>query len=223
MPSWSSLGAKKAVNASSGVADGLFSWAAWPQGANDMFTTVDQSYFAFLGGKSYMMPISPWFYTNMPGFRKNWMWRGDDLWFDRWQQVLSIDPQPEYLEIITWNDWGESHYIGPLRPLEFHAFNRTNGKSPFNYVEDMPHDGWREFLPYTIDMYKFGSATISKVSPVHPAFFSKQCLLISLFSMAVISQEECSDFNTCTGRGCCMVSTEQSERMRFWGHDRKYC
>lgn len=23
-----------------------------------------------------MMPVSPWFYTNMPGFDKNWLWRG---------------------------------------------------------------------------------------------------------------------------------------------------
>lgn len=64
-----------------------------------------------------MMPVSPWFFTNMPGFRKNWLWRGDDLWYDRWQQIVSMkrENQPEYLQIITWNDWGESHYVGPLR------------------------------------------------------------------------------------------------------------
>lgn len=74
-----------------------------------MFTTVDESYRAFLLGKTYMMPVSPWFFTNMPGFRKNWLWRGDSLWFDRWQQIVSMEAahQPEYLQIITWNDWGE--------------------------------------------------------------------------------------------------------------------
>lgn len=78
-----------------------------------MYTTVDESYREFLKGKTYMMGISPWFYTNMPGFRKNWLWRGDDLWFDRWQQLLSMkrENQPEYVQIITWNDWGESHYM----------------------------------------------------------------------------------------------------------------
>lgn len=29
------------------------------------YTTVDESYREFLGGKTYMMPVSPWFYTNM--------------------------------------------------------------------------------------------------------------------------------------------------------------
>ena len=163
IPSWSSYGAKKAVAAGGGTADGLFSWAGWPTGANDMFTTVDESYYDFLGGKAYMMPVSPWFYANMPGYRKNWIWRGDDLWFDRWQQVHSIEHQPDYLEIITWNDWGECHYIGPLRPNEYHAFAKENGNAPFNYAIGYPHDGWREFLPYLIDTYKFGSAPITKV------------------------------------------------------------
>jgi len=58
MPDWSSLGAKAAVNL--GVADGLFSWAAWPFGKQDMDNYVDASYLNFLGGKPFMMPISPW-------------------------------------------------------------------------------------------------------------------------------------------------------------------
>lgn len=74
IPSWSSLGAKNAMKFTS--PDGLFSWGAWPEGKNNMFTDVDMSYKEFLGGKPYMMPVSPWFYTNMPGFNKNWLWRG---------------------------------------------------------------------------------------------------------------------------------------------------
>lgn len=73
IPSWSSLGAKAAVE--TGVVNGLFSWAGWPEGANDMFTTVDASYQSFLKGLPYMMPASPWFFTNLPGYRKNWLWR----------------------------------------------------------------------------------------------------------------------------------------------------
>jgi hypothetical protein len=46
----------------------------------------------------------------------------------------------------------ESHYIGPLRPREFGAFEP--GRAPYNYAENMPHDGWRVLLPYWIDTYK---------------------------------------------------------------------
>jgi hypothetical protein len=156
MPEWSSMGAQAAAN--TGVVDGLFSWDAWPNGATDMNTGDDQSYKNALGGKPYMMPVSPWFYTNLPGWTKNWLWRGDDLWYDRWQQVLDL--QPEMVEIISWNDYGESHYIGPLHDSEFGLF--TSGGAPFNYVAGMPHDGWRQFLPYVISQYKTGSATISQ-------------------------------------------------------------
>lgn len=81
-----------------GVADGLFSWAAWAKGPNPMDTEVDASYLDFLGGKPYMMPVAPWFYTNMPGFSKNWLWKGDHAWFDRWAHVWYL--QPEFVQIV---------------------------------------------------------------------------------------------------------------------------
>lgn len=57
--------------------------------------------------------------------------------------------QPEFVEVISWNDYGESHYIGPLHDEEYDAFDI--GKGPFNYALQMPHDGWRLFLPFLID------------------------------------------------------------------------
>jgi hypothetical protein len=37
------------------------------------------------------------------------------------------------------------------------------GKSPLgNFAANMPHDGWRKFLPFVIDVYKTGSATITQ-------------------------------------------------------------
>jgi hypothetical protein len=155
IPDWSSLGAQAAM--ALGVADGLFNWAAWPVGPSDMNTYVDASYVQFLQGKPYMMPVSPWFFTNLPGYDKNWLWRGDDLWFERWVEVWTL--APEFVQIISWNDYGESHYIGPLQDSAYVAFDV--GKAPFNYVQDMPHDGWRTFLPFLIDTYKHNISSIS--------------------------------------------------------------
>jgi hypothetical protein len=152
IPDWSSIGPVAAEK--TGVVDGLFSWNAWPTGAMDITTATDEAYISALNGQPYMMPASPWFFTNLPGDGKNWLWRGDDLWYDRWQQVIEI--APEFVEIITWNDYGESHYIGPLRTDDFGLF--TTGGAPFNYAAGMPHDGWRAFLPYVIDTYKTGNA-----------------------------------------------------------------
>jgi hypothetical protein len=132
----------------------LLGWAAWAWGSWNMTTYVDASYNQTLNGKPYMMPVSPWFFTNLPGYKKNWLWRSDDLWYDRWQQVWYF--QPEFVEIISWNDFGESHYIGPLDDTQYSAFKI--GNAPYNYVENMPHDGWRQLLPYVVDTYKNGHA-----------------------------------------------------------------
>jgi hypothetical protein len=158
VPDWSSLGAKAAMELANGVADGLFSWAAWPWGDQDMTTFVDASYLQYLNGKPYMMPVSPWFYTNLPGYNKNWLWRGDDLWNDRWLQTLYL--QPEWVEIISWNDYGESHYIGPIRSNALGAM--STGRAPVDYVSNYPHDGWRQLLPFAIDMYVRNTTTISE-------------------------------------------------------------
>lgn len=159
MPDWSSVGAKPAVALANGVADGLFSWSAWPWGNQTMDTYGDASYLQYLDGKPYMMAISPWFYTNLPGYNKNWMWKGDSLWFDRWQQLFALDPMPEFVQIISWNDYGECHHIGPVIGKSMAAFEI--GESNYNYAMDYPHDGWREVLPFMIDLYKTGKSSMT--------------------------------------------------------------
>lgn len=61
-----------------------------------------------------------------------------------------------YDRIVTWNDYGEAHYIGP-----FYTMNEVPAGSGI-YVDGMPHDSWRDFLPYYIAKYKGDSFTISK-------------------------------------------------------------
>ncbi|KAK3390137.1 glycosyl hydrolase family 71-domain-containing protein [Podospora didyma] len=159
LPDWSSRGAGPASELSNGVADGLFAWAAWPWGSRDMDTYTDAYYNETLTkvNKPYMMAVSPWFYTSLPGWNKNWLWRGDSLWHDRWVEI--IDQQPEFVEIVSWNDYGESHHIGPLYDHAMGLFE--SGKAPFNYAQDMPHDGWRQLLPFLIDSYKNKRPTIT--------------------------------------------------------------
>jgi len=156
VPDWSSVSAAHAVRLAGGVVDGLFSFKAWPSGRENMTTDMDDAFRAALGARRvYMMPVSPWFYTNLPGFGgKNWMWRGDGLWDRRWRQVIKI--QPDFVQILTWNDFGESHYIGPIPEKALGLFQVAN--APINYAQGVTHDGWRKFLPYYIEVYKTGKA-----------------------------------------------------------------
>ncbi|KAH7073648.1 glycosyl hydrolase family 71-domain-containing protein, partial [Paraphoma chrysanthemicola] len=160
VPDWSSKGAAVAIGLGGGVADGLFNWAAWPdRGSKD--TYVDASYKVALKGKPYMMPVSPWFYTNLPGYDKNWLWRGETLWYERWVQALHV--QPEWIQIISWNDYGESHYIAPIRgEASLLALDDKHGQAPINYVSGIEHGAWRAFLPYLIELYRSGTASVSQ-------------------------------------------------------------
>lgn len=122
-----------------------------------------------LGSKPFMMPVSPWFYTNLPS--KNWLWRGDNLrvisdkivgharltiatrWHASWQQAQQLNPA--LIEILTWNDWGESHYIA------------SNARDPSaypdgsaSYVEATNHSAWQTDLPYYIAAYKGGPDSV---------------------------------------------------------------
>ncbi|RAL02542.1 glycoside hydrolase family 71 protein, partial [Aspergillus ibericus CBS 121593] len=153
VPDWSAQSPSSLVQ--DDVVDGLLSWDAWPYGSEPMNTSSDEKYISPLKSKNkpYIMPVSPWFYTDMVRYQKNWVWQGDGLWYTRWNEVLELEP--EFLEILTWNDFGESHYIGPLHENELGIF--SYGQAPFNYAEGMPHDGWREFLPFLVGEYKNGS------------------------------------------------------------------
>lgn len=164
VPDWSSVSAEDALQVAGGVADGLFSWAAWPSGTGRMNTFTDASFMNSLKAaeKPYMMPVSPWFFTDMPEYGKNWSFHGGNLWNDRWIEIFFLDP--EWVEIISWNDYGESHYIGPLNDKGFQLFDANKGSN--NYARDMPHDGWRIQLPFAIDLYKKGTASVGQESLV---------------------------------------------------------
>jgi glucan endo-1,3-alpha-glucosidase len=67
--------------------------------------------------------VSPWFFThyNPQTFNKNWLYLSDTLLIDRWNEILNL--QPQLVELITWNDFGESHYIGITNSLsERHTY-----------------------------------------------------------------------------------------------------
>ncbi|RPB11294.1 glycoside hydrolase [Morchella conica CCBAS932] len=153
VPDWASMGPQTFATHLD-VVDGAFVWDAWPLGTTPATKTTDSDnqWISAINGKPYMMAVSPWFYTRLPQYSKNWNWDSDTLWFDRWESV--IDVLPQYVEIITWNDYGESHYIGPIRSQGI-----VSGAEV--YVNNMPHDAWRFILPYYIAAYKAGTRDVT--------------------------------------------------------------
>ncbi|KAL9000089.1 MAG: hypothetical protein Q9169_001164 [Polycauliona sp. 2 TL-2023] len=62
-------------------------------------------------GKLWMAGIAPWFFVHLNA-DKNWAQAQDDkIFIDRWTSLLAL--KPNFIEIVTWNDWSESSYVGP--------------------------------------------------------------------------------------------------------------
>ncbi|KAK3991566.1 glycoside hydrolase [Cladorrhinum sp. PSN332] len=151
MPDWSSLG-PYGVAEKLDMIDGAFSWDAWPKpGQFQMTANEDEVYKHCLPDKKYMMGVSPYFYTNLPQFNKNWYSSSESLWYDRWQQV--IDVLPDFVQIITWNDFGESSYICDTAPAQV-----VEGAE--RYVNRCSHAAFRAVLPYFIAAYKAGTREV---------------------------------------------------------------
>ncbi|KAF2479361.1 glycosyl hydrolase family 71-domain-containing protein [Neohortaea acidophila] len=161
VPDWSSQGPGYNMN----LYDGAFSWTMWPDGPNQMTTAPDQQWTSSLtpANKTYMMGVSPWFYTDLPAYNKAWVWRGDRLWFDRWQETQQVLPQ--FVEIVSWNDWGECHYVSPI--YQPGIPNAPNADATV-YVDGYPHSAWLQTLPYQIAAYKhaYNSANPAPSVPV---------------------------------------------------------
>jgi len=148
-----------------GSADALFNWMAWPNNGDNKAPDAsnnltvsdgDQTYTTALGGKPYVAPVAAWFSTHFGpevSYSKNWVFPSDLLWFQRWTEILTLAPQ--FLEIITWNDYGESHYIGPLNSPHL-----DDGNS--KWVNDIPHDGFLQMAKPYIAAFKAGSKTVDR-------------------------------------------------------------
>ncbi|KAF2205757.1 glycoside hydrolase family 71 protein [Delitschia confertaspora ATCC 74209] len=142
--------------------DGAFNWMGWDNDGynkapkDGRLITVSQGdtdYKNWLAGKGYIAPVSPWFNTHYGtevSYSKNWVFPSDLLWYNRWNQILAL--KPRFLEIISWNDYGESHYIGPLA-----SKHTDDGNS--KWVNDMPHNGWLEMAKPFIAAYKAGASS----------------------------------------------------------------
>ncbi|KAM0517042.1 hypothetical protein ACHAPE_005154 [Trichoderma viride] len=139
--------------------DGALSWGAWDSNGNNrapsngVNVTVaqnDAAYESWLNGKTYLAPVAPWFNTHFSS--KNWVFPSGDLLFTRWNEVLQQGfPM---VEIVTWNDYGESHYVGPLS-----SEHSDDGSS--HWANDMPHDGWLDLSKPYIAAYKNGDTNVA--------------------------------------------------------------
>ncbi|KAF8307707.1 hypothetical protein DL93DRAFT_1994463 [Clavulina sp. PMI_390] len=131
--------------------DGDFNWnGGWPMGSTDIDWSSDQTHLNANSGRLYIAAVTPAFFTHYGpnSYNKNWIYRSDDnLYNARWDMLYQHRSQIDIVEIISWNDYGESHYVGPIGP------DQPNSQA---WVNGFDHTPWTTMTKYYADAWRTG-------------------------------------------------------------------
>jgi glucan endo-1,3-alpha-glucosidase len=89
----------------------------------------------------------------------NYYRRGEQNLEYRFGQVLNL--QPDFIEFQTWNDAGESHYMGNSWP------EPITGTGIEAYTQDYDHTGFQQVIPAFIQAYKSGATMTNTMYPTN--------------------------------------------------------
>ncbi|KAI0976630.1 glycoside hydrolase [Xylaria arbuscula] len=152
------------------VVDGVFSWETnWPGVTDTPGTNVSSAQdeavktAADAAGKTYIMGLSTLQYKHCCG--DSWYRSGETTLLERMNQILQLSP--EFTEVVTWNDAGESHYVGASWPETVTADILQYGDTDEN-----PHTGWQPLISSFIDAFKSGASDTSSLVPSNGASFA---------------------------------------------------
>jgi glucan endo-1,3-alpha-glucosidase len=73
----------------------------------------------------------------------------DHLFATRWENVVRTRASIDIVQLLTWNDYGESHYLKDPTPADAMPPGTT-------WVAGMPHAGWRDLAGYYAQAFKTG-------------------------------------------------------------------
>ena len=146
---------------------GPFTWVHPALSASEE-AAVDQSYADARNsnGKPWMAGIAPWFFKRLSS-DTNWLNAQDsNIYIDRWVELLKL--QPPYIEVISWNDWGESHYIGPADTT---PESELMEPSKADYYGNLDHSAFLKMSAIFISTYKSGATKVTVTAEQEDVFF----------------------------------------------------
>ncbi|KAA8575569.1 hypothetical protein EYC84_004708 [Monilinia fructicola] len=145
--------------------NGTFNWNSWPTytaGDVPVDTISDKLYqtAAKASKKTFMMGISPLQFKHISQ-TQNWYRRGEANLERRFAQVLEL--QPDFIEFQTWNDAGESHYMGNSWVEPLVSNSTPEALSSLGY----DHTGYWEILRSFIGVWKAGATSTQTMYPTN--------------------------------------------------------
>jgi glucan endo-1,3-alpha-glucosidase len=133
---------------------------------NNLTCSADEAFKTALNknGKTgpYIMAVSPWQYKDLNnGIASDaWVAYSDTLFAQRLHSIASNTFAPDIIQVLTWNDFCESHYLRDLpSTTDVSATDYvTYSNGMQNYVTDMDHAPWRIMANYYLNWWKNGEA-----------------------------------------------------------------
>jgi len=104
--------------------------------------------------------VSPWQYKDLNDGKTAdaWVAYSDMLFPQRFESLTSNkDISPDIIEILTWNDFCESHYIRDLPSTDTSSHDYADLGDMGNYVHGQNHSPWRIIAKYYISWWKNGT------------------------------------------------------------------
>jgi len=101
--------------------------------------------------RGYMASVSPWFFTHygVNSYNKNFVYLSDYwLYLKRWESLIAARNQVDIVQIVSWNDYGESHYVGPIKGAQPNSQAWTTG---------FDHTAFLNITKYYSSAFKTGS------------------------------------------------------------------
>ncbi len=146
---------------------GLFTWVHPALSAAEE-AAVDQSFADARNstGKPWMAGVAPWFFKRLSS-DTNWLNAQDsNIYIDRWVELLKL--KPDYIEVISWNDFGESHYIGPADST---PESQLMEPSKADYYGNLDHSGFLKMSAIFINTFKAGETKVTVTADEEDVFF----------------------------------------------------
>lgn len=146
------------------TADGYLNWQAWPMEdhvnntfiADNAFQRALQS-----SGRTgpYIMAVSPWQFKDLDDGSEMdaWVAPSDWLFVKRLQALAQGDIRPDIIELLTWNDWCESHYLRDLPGNSTSSPDYAVLGTMKSYVAGQNHSPWRVIATYYLTWWKTGN------------------------------------------------------------------
>jgi glucan endo-1,3-alpha-glucosidase len=103
---------------------------------------------------TYMAPVTPYYWGDKQknDGRRYFEFHGGEGIAAQWKSILEVQ-KPEWVELVTWNDWGEGTYFSPMDDINKY-WPYAGHKAPGFYKT---HKGFAELNKYYIEWYKSGA------------------------------------------------------------------